>query len=878
LKTKLFVPLPRPGVVPRPRLLEQLNQGIRQGSRLILVSAPAGFGKTTLLGAWLAQLDAPVGWYSLDESDNDPVRFFRYLGATAQQAVPGFDLPAPPAPVASFEPVLVPLINQLAGLSASLVLVLDDYHLIANPTIDAAIDFLLDRAPSNLHLVIATRADLSLSLPRLRARQQLLELRAADLRFTQAETAELLQTALNVTLSPSDLAALDRSAEGWIAALQLAALSLRSRQDASGFVQALSGSQRYILDYLVAEVLQQQTEAVRSFLIQTAILERLNAPLCDAVLANPDLPAQPMLAKLERANLFLVPLDQERRWYRYHRLFRDFLRARLDAEPPDLVPLLHRRAAAWYAQDGSIEEAIHHALAAQDYHLAASLIGPVYPLLLQRGEVTTLQNWIEALPQVVRSSDPVLALAEAWTRVISMDLEHVESCLAQLEGLADAMPQLSPEERAELAGEILTLRAACALPTGDVQATIEYAEQALAQLPAGSGVLRSVAAHNQGNAYSLLGQTDAASAAFMHAIAEGRRSGNHFIAISATFNLGELRRLHGRWDEAQTLYREALEWAESQHQPPLGGIAQIGLGLNHWDRWELDPARHRLKTGIDLARQTGAQIMEALAAGTLATLAHHQGQAQQARAWLNHTLALTDRLAYTEALGYARLVDAQCRILSGDMDALAQWLADGQAPDRISPALSAHLDQVVAQARLLLGDARSALDDLSRVRHTASEAGWTLRLVEALVLEAQAYQELGNQRQALSTLQTALEKSWPERFARPFAQASALHPLLPELARSSLAPEPRAFVEAILTALDLPVQLPPSPPGLLDPLTDRELDVLRLLPTDLSTAQIADQLVSSYHTVRTHLKHIYSKLDAHSRHEAVTRARDLGLL
>jgi LuxR family maltose regulon positive regulatory protein len=892
LTTKLYIPPVHPSQVPRPGLIRRLDESLRPGHKLTLVSAPAGFGKTTLLAAWLAQVDAAVGWLSLDENDNDPARFLRYLGAAFEQAAPRLSVPAPGTPSASLEPALVPLINQLASLNTPLVLVLDDFHLLASgkaagdaaasQVIDKAIEFLIDRAPPVLHTVIATRADPSLPLPRWRARQQLTEIRADDLRFTQAETTALLQSSLNLTLDAGDLAALDRSAEGWIAALQLATLSLRKQSDPSAFVKALSGSQRYILDYLVSEVLEQQAAEIQRFLVQTSILERLSAPLCDAVLEDPALPAHAMLDRLERANLFLAPLDDERRWYRYHRLFRDFLRAHLEAEQPDRVSVYHRRAAAWYAgagstTPGSTDAAIYHALEAQDHGLAASLIGPSYPLYLQRGEVSTLRRWIDALPETVRSDDPVLVLGDVWTRVVSMDLDGVETSLAQLEHLLETKPGLTPEERTELAGEILTLRATCAISTGDVQAAIRYAEQALAQLPAQSGVLRSVAAHNLGNAYSVMGEARRARTAFGQAIAEGRRSGNHFIAFSATFNLGELLRLHGEWSEAEQLYRKGLAWAKAHGARTLGGIARIGLGLIHWDRWELAEARQHLESGIDLAQRTGAQIIEAIAAITLACLVTHQGHPDRARTWSERALAATGRLAYTTAVGYVDWVQAESTMIRGNREALAQWLAQHTPSEGVAPDLAAQIAQQVARARLILGDPGAALDDLIRVRETAVSAGWTSRLVETLALEAQAHVALGERERALAKLARALDLSWEQRFARPFAE-QALRPPLIKLADSDLASEQRAFVKSILSRLGISSEPQPARAPLIDPLTGREMDVLRLLPGDLSTAQIADQLVTSYHTVRTHLKHIYGKLDAHSRHEAVTRARDLGLL
>jgi len=892
LQTKLHIPSVRPDLVPRPRLIQRLDETVRPGHRLTLISAPAGFGKTTLLSEWMQRRGAvpapsahaaPVvpqaAWLSLDENDNDLARFLHYLTAALAQAAPLSSPPPLGEGLASFETVLVPLINQLADLPAPLALVLDDYHLIADPAIDEALVFLIDHAPATLHLVMATRADPSLPLPRWRARGELTEIRADDLRFTQVETAELLQAALGLTLDARDLAALDARAEGWVAALQLAALSLRGREDASAFVEAFSGSHRYVLDYLVEEVLQQQTPAVRAFLLQTAILDRLNASLCDAVLEDGEAPAQQTLARLEHDNLFLVPLDDERRWYRYHRLFRDFLRARLDIEQPDLAPALHRRAARWYAAAGSTEDVVHHALAAPDHDLAAEWIAQAYPAMLQRGEVATLKRWVEALPAPVRRNDPALMLAHAWTRVVTLDVEDMEGCLAELERLIETKPDITPEERAALHGEILTIRAARAFPTGDMEATVEYAEQALAHLPEEDGVLRSVVAQNLGHAHSFLGDVEAAGAAYAQAIREGRRSGNHFLAFSAIVNLGELRRLHGRWREAEGLYREGMAWAETHQAQPLDGLMHVGLGLIHWDRWELDAARHHLELGIDLSRRTGAYTLEAMASSALACLARHQGRHEEARTWLERTLTLTGRLDYAKATGLADLLEAQCHIVQGDREALGRWLAQQRPVDRLSPDLRAFTAQVAAHARLALGDARGALEDLARVRENAESAGWTQRLVEALVLEAQAREALGERRQALAMLENALALSLREGFARPFVTAGEnLLPLFRQIAASDPSAEQRAFVETILTALDVVFEASPTGSELIEPLTERELEVLRLLPTELTTAEIAERLFISYHTARTHLKHIYGKLDAHSRHEAVTRAKDLNLL
>jgi LuxR family maltose regulon positive regulatory protein len=879
LRTKLYVPPPRPDLVVRQRLVARLDEGLRVGHRSTIISAPAGFGKTTLLSEWVAGLDRPVAWVSLDEEDNDPTRFLRYLGAALTQAAPGLAGPPAVGPSTSFESILVPLINQLTDRTTPLILVLDDYHLITNAAIDEAIIFLVDNAPPALHVVIATRADPSFPLPRWRARRQLLEIRADDLRFTPEETAAFLQATLDLDLDDRDLDALDDRAEGWIAALQLVAISLRGQADASSFVEALSGSHRHVLDYLVEEVLQRQEPAVRSFLLRTSILERFSAALCDAVLDADQASARQVLSKLEQDNLLLVPMDDERRWHRYHRLFRDFLRARLEMEQPDLAPVLHRRAARWYAENDVIDDAVHHALAADDHQLAGTLIASTYPAMLQRGEVATLKRWVEALPEALRRSDPALMLAHAWTRVVTLDVDDMEDCLAELEELVEMKADLTPEERTAGRGEILTIRTSHAFSMGDMEATIETAEQALAQLPEEDGVLRSAVVQNLANAYDFLGQLEAASEAFAHAIAEGHRSGNHFLALSARVNLGELRRLQGRWHEAEALYREGLAWVEAHQAQPLDGLMHVGLGLIHWDRWEVDAARHHLEVGARLSRRIGAHIVDVMASSALACLTHHHGEEEEARDWLERTLARSRQLAYAEVAGFAELWEMRYRIARGDQGALAEWMAHRQPLDRLSADTRAFEAQVVAHARLALGDAQGALDDLARVREQAEASGWTQRQVEVLVLEAQAFEALGNRSHALSQLETALELSRPGRFVRPFVEAGeSLHPLLLELAASDSPAERYAFIEAVLAALDLPLEPSPAAPELIEPLTDREMDVLRLLPTELTTAEIAGRLFISYHTVRTHLKHIYGKLNAHSRHEAASRAEELGLL
>ncbi|MBN1260022.1 MAG: tetratricopeptide repeat protein [Anaerolineae bacterium] len=877
LQTKLYSPLPRPDVIPRPRLLERLDAALQH--RLALVSAPAGFGKTTLLGTWARRCSVAVAWLSLDGQDNDLTRFLRYLIAALVQAEPTLTIPPPGGAMAPYAAVLVPLLNQLARLDSSLALVLDDYHLITNPTLHEALVFLVDNAPPGLHLIVATRADPAFPLPRWRARRQLVEIRAEDLRFNQAETAAFLKTSLGLALAARELAALDARAEGWIAALQLVALSLRDHEDVWAFVEALSGSHRYVLDYLVEEVLQQQAPGVRTFLLQTAVLEQLNPALCAAVMDDVTAHTQSTLTQLERANLFLVSLDNERHWYRYHHLFRDFLRARLALEHAELIPELHRRASRWYAENELPGDAVYHALAAEDYPRASQLIGAAYPGMLQRGEVATLKRWVESIPVSIRTAEPSLMLAHAWARVIMMDVDGMATCLDDLERLVQEKPDISSEQRAGWLGELLVIRASRAHLMGEMDATITYAGQALATLPETEGAVRSVLAINLANAYASLGAMEDAMAAYQRAITEGQRSGNNLTAFWAVANLGAVHRLHGRWREAETLYRDTLARAERQGAQPLDGLLHVGLGLLHWDRWEPAAAQRHLEMGAERCRWLGAPHVEAEAYRALACLAQHQGEAEAARLWREKMVALARALDYTETSGDAALLTVQCQIVRGDVGALRQWLKDREPLPALSVDLRAWESQLVAHAYLVLGQTRRALDALAPLREQAESRGWIQRVVEILVLEAQAHEALGERPQALAQLEMALQLAQPGRFARPFVEAGAsLLPLFQTLAAAGPAREPGDVLAHILAALDATLPPAASPQALIEPLTERELELLRLLPADLTTAEIAEQLVISYHTARTHLKHIYEKLVVHSRHEAITRARALNLL
>src|ERR687889_2492263 len=446
LATKLYVPPPRPKAVPPPRLIERLDEGLHR--KLILVCAPAGFGKTTLLGEWVAALPRPAAWLSLDEGDNDPARFLSYLVAALRTIAPSMGeglldaLGSPQSPPT--ESILTALLNEMAALAEDSVFVLDDYHVIHATAVDDALTFLLEHLPPRVKLVIATREDPPLPIARMRARGQLSELRAADLRFILTEAAGFLEGAMGLKLSAEEMAALEERTEGWIAGLQLAALSMRGREDVSGFIAAIKGSSRYVLDYLAEEVLRRQPEDIRAFLLQTSILDRLSGPLCDAITDRAG--GQEMLERLERTNLFTIPLDEERRWYRYHHLFSEFLRDRLHRIQPDQELRLHRKASSWYEHNGLVREAVDHALTAADLETATRLVEENFRAMLAHGEATLLLNWMEALPEELLRSRPRLCIPRAWAWLLTGKLEAAELCVQDLERMLDADISRPPDE------------------------------------------------------------------------------------------------------------------------------------------------------------------------------------------------------------------------------------------------------------------------------------------------------------------------------------------------------------------------------------------------------------------------------------------------
>ena len=899
LATKLYIPPPRPQVVPRPRLTERLNEGLQ--SRLTLVSAPAGFGKTTLVSEWVGGNGRPVAWLSMDQGDSDPARFLIYLVSALQTIAPNIgakvlgvlESPQPPPS----ESILTALLNEITAIPEHFVLILDDYHAIDARPVDSALTFLLEHLPPQMHLVIATREDPQLPLARLRARGHLTELRAADLRFTDSEAAAFLNQVMGLNLSPGEIAALEERTEGWIAGLQLAALSMRDQEDVPGFIQTFAGDHRYIVDYLVAEVLGRQPEQVRSFLLQTSILDRLSGPLCDAVTGQEGGSAR--LEALERGNFFVVPLDDRRHWYRYHHLFAEVLYAHLMEEQPDRVSTLHRRASEWYERNGSMADAIRHALAAEDFERAADLVERVLPALFKSRQEATLLVWLRALPDELIRRRPVLSAWYAGALLASGELDGVEDRLRDAERWLDTAaeaPMVVVDEEAFhlLPGAIAMWRAGLALTLGDVPETVKHARRALDLAPEDDHLRRGGAAALLGLASWTSGDLEAAQRAFAEAMARIQQAGHISDALGCALALADIQIARGRLCEAMSTYERALQLATQQGDPVLRGTADMYVGMS-----ELERERNDLEAATQHLLRNKA-------------LGEHTGLPQNPYRW--RVAMARIRQAEGNLDGALDLLHEAERLYAGDfypnvrpVPALVTrvWLAQGRLGEALAWArergLSAQDDlsylrefEHITLARVLLARYKSdradrsileALGLLERLLKAAQEGGRGRSAIEILVLQALALQMQGDISAALVPLQRALTLAEPEGYVRIFVDEGPpmAQLLLEAAARGIMSDYTGKLLEASgaeqLSSADespLPTSLASQP--LVEPLSQRELEVLRLFRSELSGPDIARELVIALSTVRTHTNSIYSKLGVNSRRAAAKRAEELGLI
>jgi LuxR family transcriptional regulator, maltose regulon positive regulatory protein len=904
LETKLRAPLTPASAIARARLVGRVRSGL--DTRLLLVSAPPGFGKTTLIAQALsAELPAgaAIAWVSLDRADDEPVVFWSYLVAAISAAAPDAGAAARElldAPRATTAQLLVALINGLAGCRTELVLVLDDLHLIEGREIHEGLAFLLDRLPSTIHLVILTRSDPPLPLARMRVRGDLVEVRAADLRFTPQEAAAYLNERMALGLASADVDALESRTEGWIAALQMAALSMRDRSDAQSFIASFAGDDRYVVDYLADEVLERQTDAVRTFLLNTAVLDRLTGPLCDAVTGETGGTA--MLEALDRANLFLVPLDDRRRWYRYHQLFADLLRARLLDQRPKDIPGLHRRASAWWETHDEPAEAIGHALAAGDHERAADLIEMTARALRRSRQELTLRRWLDALPEDLFAQRPVLAIAHVGALLSTGEADGVERRLAMAarwlpaasggadRAAAEAKGMVVRHETAleHLPSAIPLYRAALARMRGDLPGTIEHARVAYAAAPEDQPLERGSAGGLLALAYWADGDLDAAHDAWTEAVADLERAGYRADMLGGTLAMGDIRIAQGRLAEAQRTLERGLRIG-TEATPPLRGTADMHVGLAelHLERQDLAAARKHLDAAIALGEGLGLPQHPYRRRLALAGLRAAEGD-------LDAALTLVDeaeRVYVADFFPEVRPIHAVRARLSTRLgrgaEALA-WAAERSVTAEVDLAYLREYERItfaealVAQARAAGG--RGRIDEAGRLiagSLIAAEAGGRQRsVIELLLLDALARDHAGDEDGSARSLDRAVALAVPEGLVRVFVErGSALTPLLEAARRRSAMPELAARVLSILRDEAPPaVEHPAIQQPLIEPLSARELDVLRLLATDLDGPEIAGQLFVSLNTLRTHTRNIYAKLEVNSRRAAVSRGRELGLL
>jgi LuxR family maltose regulon positive regulatory protein len=898
LETKLHVPRWRRNLVARPRLSERLSRGAE--SALTLVSAPAGFGKTTLLAEWLAVAAADgrsVAWLSLDQRDNDPALFWTYVVAALNTGAPGggagaLSLLEPPRP--PNEAGLVTLLNDLDAISNDVVLVLDDYHVIDARDVQDGVAFLLEHLPPQIHLVIASRTDPPLPLARLRGRGELAEIRAADLRFTPGEAAAYLNEVMGLALTAADVAALEGRTEGWIAALQLAALSMQGREDTAAFIDGFAGDDRYIVDFLAEEVLQRQPEHVQHFLLRTSILDRLSGSLCDAVTGQDGGKAK--LTALERGNLFLVPLDDRRQWYRYHQLFADVLHARLLDEQPDDVPELHRRASGWLEQNGEQSEAIRHALAAGDFERAADLVELAIPAMRRSRQEAAVLGWLKLLPDEVVRVRPVLSVGFAGALLAGGEYEGVEARLRDAERWLDGatgiragsqaadMVVVDDEEFRRLPAEIELYRAAQALARGDGPETVRHARQALELSPADEHLGRASAAALMGLAFWANGDLEAGHSGYAECMAGLRRAGHIADTFGCAIALADIRRTQGHLGEAMRTYEQALQRASQQGGPVLRGTADMYVGMSeiHRERDDLPAATQQLLRSQDLGEHNGLPQNRYRWRVAMARIREAEGDLDGALDLLNEA----ERLYVGDFFPNVRPVPAlraRVRIARGELGEALGWARERglSADDDLSYLREC---EHITLARVLLArytaeraerSVQEATRLLERLLRAADEGQRTGSVIEILVLQALARQARGDIPAALASLRRALTLAEPEGYARIFAdEGPPMASLLRAAAKQGIAP---SYVRRLLAAVNKTEDSTPASQGLIEPLSERELDVLRLLGTDLGGPEIARELVVSLNTVRTHTKNIYAKLGVNNRRAAVRRARELDL-
>jgi len=872
-----------------PRLIKHLEDGLSR--KLTLVSSPAGFGKTTLLSEWIHKCGQPVAWITLDQGDNDPSRFLKYFITAAlqkneaeigEEIFSALQSSQPP----KSDILLTGLLNEITEMTQPIVIVLDDYHVITEPTIQEMLTFILENQPPQMHLVISSRADPPWPLARLRVHGELAEIRTRDLRFTTDEAATFLNNVMGLKLSPQEVASLEGLTEGWIAGLQMAALSMRGRKDVSGFIESFSGSHRFILDYLVEEVLDQQSLTIQEFLLKTSILESLSGPLCDAVADRED--SQIILTQLEQANLFLIPLDDERCWYRYHHLFADLLRIRLEHTQPEHTPTLHRRASEWFEQNGLIAEAVNHSLVANDFERVVRLFAGNTLAMIYHGESRTLVSWLEALPDEVVRSQPWFSIAHAWTLAYAGEFDAIETLLKETEKVLVGFDELvlSEVEYQRIVGHIAIIRSYTAARRGDSSRAAKQACKALQHLPADDLMERGYILTLLGAVLRTSGDFNAATEASTKAIAISQATGDSQLSAVVLCDQAALHYSQGQLHKAAAICRDAEQisdkYAGQSGRPlPVMGYAYIRLSavLREWN--DLETATGYAGEGLELCKQWGqadflvysyievAKVLQAIGDmdGALDAIQTGKRIASNVSPWPGFHVATQQ---------------ARLWLVQGKLEDVTRWVQVSGLRNDDSLSFQ-YLFRYIVLARMLIAqgvfdEAAGLLSRLLEVAETARAMGC---MIEILILQALALQAQGKIDHALTSLERALVFAEPEGYVRTFIdEGSSMGKLLQQTTAPGVAV---GYVGKLLTALKKETKSKRQlgegfSASIVEPLSERELEVLRLLKTHLSSTGIAEELTISANTVRTHIKNIYSKLNVHNRQDALQRAQELELI
>ncbi|UCD99964.1 MAG: hypothetical protein JSV42_04405 [Chloroflexota bacterium] len=885
VETKLRIPPVRENRVKRQRLIDYLNAGLNR--KLSLISSPAGFGKTTLMGEFVAVCDRPVAWFSIDDEDNDTTRFFAYLIAALSNVKSGFGETVQPViqtpKPERMRPLLTVLINEIAADFPPFILALDDYHLVSLPAIHEILTFIIDHQPGQMHLMIATRADPPFSLSRLRAQNQLIEIREMDLRFTTSETAEFLTRVMGIELRVEDQVAMEERTEGWAAGLQLAALSLLEQPDKECFIRSFAGSDRYILDYLGEEVLNNQDQRVKDFLLQTSILERLCASLCDLVTASDN--SQAILQKLENNHLFIIPLDRDRTWYRYHRLFKDFLVKTLQLSNHTGMKILHSRASQWFEGHGYMDEAIDHAISAEEYQRAMELIAREAQPRLMRSETSSLIRWIDSLPEDVLATRPSLYLIQAWALVLQgSPEENIESRLDQVE-------QGQVDDKA--LGSVFALRAFLASMKGEAKKSMELSQQSLKLLPEDDLFMRSLVFDNLGMVYLLMGDFNSSIDTFSQAAKISREAGNLMIAVGALCNLAGLWMLQGQLRRAWSANIQALDLATDARgrRLPVAGKALLGLGeiAREWN--SLDEAENYYKEGIEQFKLFG-ELGSIISYVSLARIKEIQGDIISAQEIVDQARQMA--VEFSASTMDDELVDAyqaQLWILQGENELVNRWLTenkveqlifDGNETVRFNPIWEVR-GQILARIYLNRREFDRALQVVENLLGVVKVGQRVRSIIRLLALQAVITYRMGEIEAAVDILEQALDMAKDEGYVRTFLdEGEPMIELLYEASSRKIYPQYIGKLLAAYRSFEPASQSiekrEKGIPEVIEPLSAREVEVLELIADGLSNKEIASQLHVSLSTVKGHNRNIFGKLLVNNRTQAVAKGRALGII